>query len=87
MSKNKTFIKKNIEDADQEACGNERQYSSAAFDILEREKIIEEFSHKGRSKIYCLTGYRPHILTLDEIFTPLLKQQENENVPVNKISF
>jgi len=82
-SSKKTFVRKNIEDIDQRACGNERQYSTAAFDIFEHEKIIGEFSHKGRSKIYYLKGYKPDI-TLDEIFAPLLEKQI-DSITIKKI--
>lgn len=85
-SPNKTFIKKKIEDDEPNACGNNRQYSTAAFDIFLHEGIIQEVSSKGRSKIYCLTEYSLN-LTLPEIFRPLLKEQENEHVLTNKISF
>ena len=84
-SPNKTFIKKNVEDDEPDACGNNRQYSTAAFDIFLHEGKIQEVSSKGNSKLYCL-GKKNHNVTLDEIFAPLLKEQENENVPINKIS-
>ena len=84
-SPSKTFIKKDIEDDEPAACGNNRQYSTAAFDIFLHEGIIQEVSSKGNSKYYCL-GKEKHNVTLDELFAPLLKEQENENLPTNKIS-
>jgi len=54
-SGNDTFIKKNIEDDEPQACGNTRQYSRAALDILKHLGCIEEITSKGRSPIYAIT--------------------------------
>jgi hypothetical protein len=50
------FIKKNIEDIEPKACGNSRQYSRAALDILERLNLIRAIKSKGRSPIYTITN-------------------------------
>jgi hypothetical protein len=41
-------IKKNVEDIEPKACGNQRQYSKAAFDILEYLKRIKADGSKER---------------------------------------
>lgn len=41
-------IKKHVEDIEPKACGNQRQYSKAAFDILEFLKRIEAIGSKER---------------------------------------
>ena len=54
-SGNDTFIKKNIEDIEPNACGNTRQYSRAALDILEYLGLVRAIKSKGRSPIYIIT--------------------------------
>lgn len=50
------FFRKQIEDIDQEACGNNRQPSKAAFEIFLHKGWIEEVDKKGRTKMYRLIG-------------------------------
>jgi len=51
-----TFIKKNVEDIEPQACGNSRQFSRAALDILENLGLIRAIRSKGRSPIYIVTA-------------------------------
>lgn len=53
---NDTFIKKNVEDIELYACGNTRQYSRAALDILEYLGLIHAVRSNGRSPIYIITN-------------------------------
>jgi hypothetical protein len=50
-----TFIKKQVEDDEPGACGNTRQYSRAALDILKELGCIIEVNSRGRSPIYAIT--------------------------------
>ena len=74
-----TFIKKQIEDDEPQACGNSRQYSRAALDILKELGCIIEIRSKGRSPVYAITNkiflndesFRHKVVrqvTFDEIF-------------------
>jgi hypothetical protein len=82
-SKNKVFIKKNIEDDEPQACGNSRQYSSAALDILQHLNIILEVSFKGNSKVYRMVKHKT-VLTLDEIFAKVKLEQEQKQTSTIK---
>ncbi len=81
---NDTFIKKNIEDDEPQACGNSRQYSRAALDILKELKMIEEIKSNSKSPKYAVTdkivieGKEQPLekgikqLTLEEAFSKIL---------------
>lgn len=49
-----TFFRKQVEDIEQKACGNNRQPSKAAFEIFLHKGWIEEVDKKGRTKVYRL---------------------------------
>jgi hypothetical protein len=74
-NKNGEFVRKNVEDIEPSACGNQRQHSKAAFDILEHEGIIQAVGvFRGKSVIYRLvikSKNDERQITLDEIFENL----------------
>ena len=63
------FIRKDIEDLEPKACGNNRQPSKAAFDIFVKTGLIRIVERKGHSPVYVRTGEKPSISNLDVIFT------------------
>jgi hypothetical protein len=70
------FIKKNIEDIEPKACGNSRQYSRAALDVLEHLNLIRAITSSGRSPIYAITNSnKERNTTLDEIFERIFDEQ------------
>lgn len=66
-----------MEDIETKACGNTRQYSKIAFDILEYLKDIQAVESKGRLIKYQLIKReeKDPQLTLDEIFDEALKMK------------
>ena len=54
LSQDSKFVRKNIEDLDQQACGNNRIRSKCAFDIFVHLGLLEICGQKGLSKIYRL---------------------------------
>ena len=59
LSDDGKFVRKNAEDLDQKACGNNRIPSKCAFDIFVHEDILEVAGQKGLSKIYEQKKIRP----------------------------
>lgn len=80
-NKNGTFIKQRIEELEPKACGNTRQYAKAAFEIFEFLGLIQMISSKGRSGIYTKTGTQIPLITLDQIFQPLLEEEHKKSQP------
>lgn len=54
LSQDSKFVRKNVEDLDQQACGNNRIRSKCAFDIFVYLGKLEICGQKGLSKIYNL---------------------------------
>ncbi len=54
LSQDLKFVRKNVEDLDQQACGNNRIRSKCAFDIFVHLGKLEICGQKGLSKIYNL---------------------------------
>ena len=65
-----------IEEIEPKACGNSRQYSRAALDILEHINLIRAITSKGRSPIYTITNSKKERdTTLDDIFRKIFDEQ------------
>lgn len=62
------FIRKDIEDFDPKACGNNRQRSKAAFDIFEKAGLIKPIGKRRNAILYQRTGLKPTIHNLEEFF-------------------
>lgn len=82
---NGEIIKKHVEDFEPHACGNQRQYSKAAFDIFVHLKKIQEVGNNGKSIIYCLVHNEKQIhlklirqLTLDEFSNTVITRRINQ---------
>lgn len=77
-SRSGTIVKKHVEDIETKACGNTRQYSKTAFDILGYLNEIQEVESKGRMIKYRLVKdpeERSIQLTLDDVFDDVSKMQ------------
>lgn len=70
----KKFNRKEIEDFDPKACGNNRQRSKAAFDIFERFGLIKPVGKRRNSILYERTDLKPTVHNLEEFF---IRESEN----------
>ncbi len=68
-SKYGEVVKKHVEDIEPRACGNQRQYSKAAFDILEYLKRITAVTSKNKRIVIYKLVSKGH-----EIPLPLFRQ-------------
>jgi hypothetical protein len=73
-----TFIKKNVEDIEPKACGNSRQFSRAALDILEYLGLIRAIRSKGRSPIYIVTA--KIFIGIEELMEKSLKYSRQASI-------
>ena len=58
------------------ACGNARQHSRAALDILEYLGLIRAISSKGISPIYTITNQELNIISKNYTLDHYVKQNE-----------
>lgn len=56
------FFRKQVEDEDQQACGNNRLDSKAAFDIFVHKKWLKIVGRKGRSDLFMIPKLKLNIL-------------------------
>ena len=81
QTSDKKFIRKEIEDFDPKACGNNRQRSKAAFDIFEKAGLIKPVGKRRNAMLYERTGLKPTIHNLEEFF--VRESANNRGLTIN----
>lgn len=78
-SKDGTFVRKDVENVEPTACGNNRSPSGAAFRLFQRLNLIQLFEDRGNKEVWRLSGLRPKITNLDYYMNNTLCNESKVN--------